>query len=417
MSGRWVSIVGFIVLLGMGWSVRSDACSCLPPGPPRAELERADAVFVATVLDFTAGMRRVTEGTFMSNDRVFRMRVLAAWKGAGAETLFVRTGAGGGDCGYDFMLKDTYVVYAYRAGRSDTLATSICSRTRPITHADDDLNELGTPAIDHRGGRKWSAFAPPEFCPLHRHVPLRLSWAWPRYTTTDHSLMQYEQTADREFPYAATPLFRDSGDRALRSGTLNDARVCPMCRESALAWLDGHGADCDADYWIEHQSREAAEPSPISGELSDTEYRARYPNANFAFLYDDGRRFEIDTIESKYDRHIGTIRDTAFAMTLSREDLDRVYEKMIALRLFDIAEPHPTYTPSAPIERFGPCARERLFFRSDLFVRQLQWNSRKVADPQKLVPEWAKIAEVTALIREIVAARPEVRALPPLPVD
>jgi hypothetical protein len=414
---RLVGVVAWLcALIAIG--ARSDpaaACSCAPPGPPRAELERADAVFAGTALDFQTGMRRVG-ATFMEEPRIFRLRVVAAWKAASAETVIVRTGSGGGDCGYDFMLGDTYVVYAHRVGESDTLATSICTRTEPIERADEDLKELGAPALDRRAGRPWQAFHPRSFCSLHATVPLRLSWAWPQHTTTDHPMLEYEGAGAREFPFAASPLIRDSGDLALRSGSLTDARVCPVCREAALAWLREHGASCDVDHWI---AREALTPEPLpplSDRMTDEEYRTRYPNWNFAFFYDDGRRFEFDSIEGRFDRHIGTIRDTVFALKLSQEELDRVYEKLVSLRLFDFAPPHPPYDAAIAPATNVPCARVQLRFRSGTIVRQLQWNAQR-AEAEQRDPDWSKLVAATSLIREILLARPEVRSLPPLPVD
>lgn len=50
----------------------------------------------------------------------------------------VRTGTGGGDCGYHFETGQQYLVYAWT--REDgTLSTSICSRTRPLSEAGEDL--------------------------------------------------------------------------------------------------------------------------------------------------------------------------------------------------------------------------------------------------------------------------------------
>src|SRR6185503_15210753 len=49
----------------------------------------------------------------------------------------VRTGLGDSDCGYNFRLGGQYLVYAY--GDEDKLATGICSRTRPVSEAADDL--------------------------------------------------------------------------------------------------------------------------------------------------------------------------------------------------------------------------------------------------------------------------------------
>jgi hypothetical protein len=55
----------------------------------------------------------------------------------------VVTGMGGGDCGYKFEVGKRYVVYAWRSPEG-RLSTGICSRTRPIEAADEDLKYLSS---------------------------------------------------------------------------------------------------------------------------------------------------------------------------------------------------------------------------------------------------------------------------------
>jgi hypothetical protein len=50
----------------------------------------------------------------------------------------VFTGLGDADCGYGFRLGGQYLVYAYRQ-KDGSLYTGICSRTRPLSEAADDL--------------------------------------------------------------------------------------------------------------------------------------------------------------------------------------------------------------------------------------------------------------------------------------
>lgn len=53
----------------------------------------------------------------------------------------IRTGMGGGDCGYPFQPSETYVVYAYQ-GPSGTLVATTCSRTARAKDAQADLDYL-----------------------------------------------------------------------------------------------------------------------------------------------------------------------------------------------------------------------------------------------------------------------------------
>ena len=51
-------------------------------------------------------------------------------------------GSGGStDCEYPFKIGETYLVYAN--GKENELRTSLCSRTSPLTLAEEDLRILG----------------------------------------------------------------------------------------------------------------------------------------------------------------------------------------------------------------------------------------------------------------------------------
>jgi hypothetical protein len=52
----------------------------------------------------------------------------------------IRTGMGGGDCGYSFERGRSYVVYAYQD--KDGLVASLCTRTAPLERAQADLAYL-----------------------------------------------------------------------------------------------------------------------------------------------------------------------------------------------------------------------------------------------------------------------------------
>lgn len=84
-------------------------------------------------------------------------------KDIGPVEVDVVTGGGGGDCGYDFKAGERYLVYAYKSEggalsesmsrtviapskrtfvKRNVLSASICSRTRPLAQAQDDIELL-----------------------------------------------------------------------------------------------------------------------------------------------------------------------------------------------------------------------------------------------------------------------------------
>ena len=123
----------------LAWPASSEACSCVGPVPACQATWQASAVFVATVTQI--------EDLQPDSDRPFdarrvRMRVSEEFRGnVGGETD-VFTGRGGGDCGFAFVQGHQYLVYAYRVQGRDAFSTGICSRTRDLADATDDLTYL-----------------------------------------------------------------------------------------------------------------------------------------------------------------------------------------------------------------------------------------------------------------------------------
>src|SRR4030095_10601853 len=76
--------------------------------------------------------------------RRVRLMVEENFRGAGVKRgapLEVATGLGGGDCGYGFEGGERQPVYAEHAG-GEALYTGICTRTRTLSDAAEDLQYL-----------------------------------------------------------------------------------------------------------------------------------------------------------------------------------------------------------------------------------------------------------------------------------
>jgi hypothetical protein len=129
-------------LLGLPGSVL--ACSCLPLKSPRAELADHSAVFEGTAI------RVKPAGWGRTSDIQVQFKVARYWKGSGEQRLTVRTGRN--TCGYSFAAGSRYLVYAYQAGSEQLLFTSICTRTRPMNEAAEDLAALGPATVPVRAG-------------------------------------------------------------------------------------------------------------------------------------------------------------------------------------------------------------------------------------------------------------------------
>ena len=114
------------------------ACTCVPPPSPTEALEEATAVFSGKVVQIKR--HKPSEDIFGGVEVVFR--VDQKWKGVGNRTVSVFTSSQSAACGYSFSKDQTYLIYASGNSRG-RLSTSICSRTKRLKDAREDLNQLG----------------------------------------------------------------------------------------------------------------------------------------------------------------------------------------------------------------------------------------------------------------------------------
>jgi hypothetical protein len=154
------TLLAALAVCAAGLSPRAaDACSCMGPGAPCDAAWRADAVFVGHVVSIdSSGM----------GGRFVQLAVVEAFRGFQLSQVTVVTGYSGADCGYSFQMGESYVVYAHRT-TTGQLGTSICSRTRPLAEATEDLGYL----------RSLAAIRPGTLARAAGRVQL---WEWPRRT-------------------------------------------------------------------------------------------------------------------------------------------------------------------------------------------------------------------------------------------
>ena len=143
----WLRFVPLLLLAGLcGFAALRPtpvhACSCALIGDLSDAIASTEVIFAGTVV----GVNTLSQRLFNSDPR-FTFAVSAAWKGTESARVVVRTGRGGGDCGFGFVTGMDYLVYATDADHSpltsNDLSTGICTRTTPLMRADDDLALLG----------------------------------------------------------------------------------------------------------------------------------------------------------------------------------------------------------------------------------------------------------------------------------
>jgi hypothetical protein len=133
-------------------------CSCAGrASTPCAAAGAADAAFSGTVLNISDSFSPIVTGSVgigvarrRTQDatptprrplRTIRIQVGEVLAGVppGQKEIEIRTGKGGGDCGYPFQIGQAYVIYAFEDADGQ-LETGICSRTRPLEQAAEDLS-------------------------------------------------------------------------------------------------------------------------------------------------------------------------------------------------------------------------------------------------------------------------------------
>jgi hypothetical protein len=115
------------------------ACSCAQPTVEQA-FARSSAVIAGTVTEVEEPFW-VWIGLSSSGSYDVTFQVTKRWKGAEADTLTVRTRLTGEACGYPFEIGGAYLVFV-APGPAEDLQTGICSGTRDLVGAEEDVRML-----------------------------------------------------------------------------------------------------------------------------------------------------------------------------------------------------------------------------------------------------------------------------------
>ena len=191
------------------------ACRCIAPGPPCDAVWQANALFVGRVISIEPSPAADSQ----LGNRV-ELQVVEAFRGVTTATVMV--GSGPGDCAFPFVVGESYLVYAHQPGQG-TLTTGLCTRTRRMADAGDDLAyarslstigpaTLGTirgrvllPVRSQKGGNQQTPM--PALTVTARGAAIALSATANErgeYTLTGLPIGRYELIADPPAGYQAT---------------------------------------------------------------------------------------------------------------------------------------------------------------------------------------------------------------------
>ncbi len=135
---KFVYAIAIVVSMFFLSAATATACSCIGGQPPCQAYGEASAVFLGTVIE--SKFVKTKTGDFEHDVRSVRLSIDTAFRGVEGGEVEITTGTGGGDCGFNFRQAQQYLVYAH--AYEGKLSTSICSRTRLVSSAQEDLKYL-----------------------------------------------------------------------------------------------------------------------------------------------------------------------------------------------------------------------------------------------------------------------------------
>jgi hypothetical protein len=140
---RTAAILAVVAAAGLLGSVQTAAaCSCAGELAPLDALRSADVVFEGTVLGEPEAVRVQLGIEGYDGAARFRFAVARYFKGQQGPEAAVYTIDHGSACGRFYNASSTYLVYGQL--RPDGVLTDfLCSRTRPLANASEDLELLG----------------------------------------------------------------------------------------------------------------------------------------------------------------------------------------------------------------------------------------------------------------------------------
>jgi hypothetical protein len=134
---RWLrqALLACAVVLASFMARQIAACVCRGHEPPCFAYQKASAVFVGSVADIAEAPSKQGD-TF--EYLMIRFSIEQAFKGMSDAEANVAT-INGTDCDFGFKKGERYFVYAYHDSKHNRLVTGVCTRTKSLNYAEEDL--------------------------------------------------------------------------------------------------------------------------------------------------------------------------------------------------------------------------------------------------------------------------------------
>ena len=150
-----------------------------------------------------------------------------------------------------------------------------------------------------------------------------------------------------------------------------------------------------------------AEPEPPA-EVTPTPPPAE-AGFNFIFKYGVMARNELDTFKGTYTKDMVMDPPITVELSLSEEEMDGIYQKMIEIDFFAYADKFSIHVPpGGPIAIRTPYPSYYFKVEYDSGIKELWWEDEIVKEDEKA----DRLRELIELIRDIVESKKEYQELP-----
>lgn len=130
------------------------------------------------------------------------------------------------------------------------------------------------------------------------------------------------------------------------------------------------------------------------------------------FKYGVGARNELDTFHGTYTKDMIGDPPITIPMTLSEEELDRIYEKMVNIGFFDYPDEFEVTVPPGGLRGIvAPHSSYYFKVKQEDGFKELSWDAEIIEATTK-DEKAERLRELIRLIRDIIEAKPEYRELP-----
>jgi hypothetical protein len=208
------------------------ACSCGDIGPACQNYFQVAAVFVGTVESITSAP---DQDPPYGKLRI-EFAVAETFRGTLSSKATAFTATSGAACGYQFKVGERYLVYAHGAKEGARLDVSICSRTRLLSQAADDVQYLRSVSKSTPGGRVYGSIThwerdlatrtPRDYGPVPDVLVTLRGPLNTQVATDEHGRFEAAGLPPGRYEITAVPPPQFSTQHLQRTIELRDARAC-----------------------------------------------------------------------------------------------------------------------------------------------------------------------------------------------